>query len=180
MLFFKAHLEKAIIGRIVEISRNVSNEIRNSYGITDPRIRSNPSRTNKMVQAEISEISTWSWWKSDDGAGKVIPVRVIGRDHLPSSIEEGGRPICRSNNWTRNRITFILITRRGQATKRNARSEVGSALLPNPSTSCVISPRAPPRTHFALCSSLPLRFDPCGPPAFYDFVTIVDTIVMAW
>lgn len=28
------------------------------------------------------------------------------------------------------------------------------------------------------CSSLPLRFDPRGPPAFYDFVTIVDTIVM--
>lgn len=42
-----------------------------------------------MIQAEISEISTRSWWKSDDGAGKVILVRVIGRDHLPSWIEEG-------------------------------------------------------------------------------------------
>lgn len=100
----------------------------------DPRYRQGAGGKATMVQVK----SSWSVLS----AAIIYPLRSKGGHR--------GRPICRSNNWTRNRITFILITRRGQATKRNARSEVGSAPLPNPSTSCVISPRAPPRTHLAL------------------------------
>lgn len=126
------------------------------YGITVFDQTLHPPR--QTIAQAVSEISTRRAWKSDDGAGKVGPCYRPRSSTLLGRRGHRGRPICRSNNWTRNRITFILITRRGQATKRNARSEVGSALLLSRPRAALFLPGLG-HAHTALRSSLPLRFD---------------------
>lgn len=55
-----------------------------------------------------------------DFVGKTFPAESY---RLRSTLRplDRERPICRRNNWTRNRITFILITRRGQPTNETSR-----------------------------------------------------------
>lgn len=76
-----------------------------------------------MLQALVTLVNTrhseCPKWRSDF-VGKTFPAKSY---RLRSTLRPLDReqPICRRNNWTRNRITFILITRRGQPTSETSR-----------------------------------------------------------